>query len=129
MGVHRRRPSGLGDQRADVFDLALDRVRRGVAAVASAPSIVVEHGEALGEFLGCRSCQSPIAELPTHHDNGWTVAQPIVGDRRAVARSHRSHRGTLLRPTPTLVYSKHMAKARDPPLFRVLRKLAGLPTR
>jgi hypothetical protein len=36
MGVHRRRPSGLGDQRADVFDLALDRVRRGVAAVAAA---------------------------------------------------------------------------------------------
>src|SRR5215203_4780239 len=126
MGVHRRRPSGLGDQRVDVFDLALDRVRRGVAAVASAPSIVVEHGEALGEFLGCRSCQSPIAELPTHHDNGWTVAQPIVGDRRAVARSHRSHRGTLLRPTPTLVYSKHMAKATRSTIVSSFAKVGGL---
>src|SRR5918997_248500 len=36
MGVHRRLPPGLGDERADVFDLALDRVGRGVPAIAQA---------------------------------------------------------------------------------------------
>jgi hypothetical protein len=48
MAVDRSLPSSLGDQRADVFDLPLESVRRGVAAAAAAPSVVVKHGEALG---------------------------------------------------------------------------------
>ena len=48
MAVDRSLPSGLGDQRADVFDLPLESVRRGVAAAAPTPAVVVEHGEALG---------------------------------------------------------------------------------
>src|SRR5215208_27087 len=99
VSVHRSRPSGLGDQRADVFDLPLESVRGGVAAVAPAPAVVVEHGEALGQFLGRRTGQSRVAQLPAHHDNRWTVAQPIEGDRGAVTRSHRFH-GVALLPRP-----------------------------
>jgi hypothetical protein len=99
VSVHRSRPSGLGDQRADVFDLPLESVRGGVAAVAPAPAVVVEHGEALGQFLGRRTGQSPVAQLPAHHDNRWTVAQPIEGDSGAIIRSHRFHGvALLLRP-------------------------------
>ena len=36
----------------DVLDLAIDRVRRRVSAVASAPAVVGDHGEARCELSG-----------------------------------------------------------------------------
>ena len=91
MAVHRRRPPGLGDEGADVFDLALDRVRGRVAAVASAPTIVVKHGEMLRQLLRGRAHQSPVAHRSAHHDERRTIAQPVEGDRGAVFRSHLVH--------------------------------------
>jgi hypothetical protein len=78
MAVHRRRPPNLGDQGADVFDLALDGVRGGVATIA--PAIVVEDSEMLRQFLGGRAHQSPVAHRSTHHDDRRTIAQPVEGD-------------------------------------------------
>src|SRR5215218_6249855 len=95
MGVHRRRPCGLGDEGAEVFDLALDRVRGGVTAVAPAATVVVEHGEMLCQLLGGRAGHRPVAELPAHNDDRRTIAQPVEGDGGAVARRYRIY-GALL---------------------------------
>src|SRR5918998_5549946 len=95
MAVHRRPPSGLVDEGADVFYLALDRVRRGVAAVAPAPAVVVEHSEMLRQLLGGRAHQSPVAHRPAHHDDRRTIAQPVEGDCCAVPRSYRLHEAIL----------------------------------
>src|SRR5918997_545529 len=87
MAVHRRCTPGLVDEGADVFYLALDHVRRGVAAVAPAPAVVVEHGEMLRQLLGGRAHQSPVAHRPAHQDDRRTLAQPVEGDGGAVGRS------------------------------------------
>src|ERR671916_221886 len=100
MAVHRRRPPGLGDEGADVFDLALERVRGGVAAVAPAPTIVVKHGEMLRQLLGGRAHQSPVAHRSAHQDDRQTLAQPVEGDLRAVSRSYFVHAHTFL-PRPS----------------------------
>src|ERR671916_61763 len=91
MAVHRRRPPGLGDEGADVFDLALERVRGGVAAVAPAPTIVVKHGEMLRQLLCGRAHQSPVAHRSAHHDDRRTSTQPVEGDWGAVSRSYLVH--------------------------------------
>ena len=93
MGVHRRLPPGLGDESADVFDLALDRVGRGVPAVA--PAVVVEHGDILRQLLGGRAHQGPVAHRSAHQVDRRTIAQSVEGDGGAVARSYRVH-GALL---------------------------------
>jgi hypothetical protein len=51
MTVYRRRPPGLDEESANIFDLALDRVRYGVTAVAPAPAIVVGYSELLRQPL------------------------------------------------------------------------------
>ena len=91
MAVHRRRPPGLGHKGADVFDLALDRVRGGVAAVAPSPTIVVEHGEMLRQLLGGRVHQSPVAHRPAHQYDRRAVAEPVEGDGGAILRSYFVH--------------------------------------
>src|SRR5215212_6275133 len=91
MAVHRGRPPCLGEEGADVFDLALDRVRGGVAAVAPAPTIVVEHGEMLRQLFGGRVHQSPVAHRPAHQYDRRTVAEPVEGDYGAVPRSYLGH--------------------------------------
>src|SRR3712207_3138568 len=99
MAVHRRRPPGLGDEGANVFDLALERVRGGVAAVAPAPTIVVKHGAMLRQLLGGRVHQSPVAHRSAHHDDRRAIAQPVEGDGGAVSRSYLVHSLTFL-PRP-----------------------------
>jgi hypothetical protein len=49
MAVHRRGAPRYGDERAEVLDLSLDRLWRGVAAAAT---VVVDHGETLRQLLG-----------------------------------------------------------------------------
>src|SRR3712207_1698717 len=99
MAVHRRLAPGLVDESADVFDLALDGVRGGVAAFAPTPAIVVEDSEMLRQLLGGRAHQSPVAHRSTHHDDRWTTAQPVEGDGGAVSRSYLVHGLTFL-PRP-----------------------------
>src|SRR5579871_820561 len=51
MPEYKRCATRLVDQRLDVFDLALDSIRRGVAAVAPASPIMDKHGE-----MRCQDC-------------------------------------------------------------------------
>src|SRR5919107_4495527 len=113
MAVHRRRPPSLGDQGADVFDLALDGVRGGVATIA--PAIVVEACEMLRQLLGGRAHQSPVAHRSTHHDDRRTIAQLVEGDGGAVSRSYLVHGLSFLpreeTPPTTIGYmSTHVFK-------------------
>src|SRR5215210_220077 len=91
MAVHRRRSPDLLDESPDVLYLALDGVRHGVAAAAPAPTLVVEHGETLCQFLGRRAHQGPVAHLAAHRDDRRAIAHPVEGDAGAVSRSHRFH--------------------------------------
>src|SRR5215217_775195 len=95
MSVHRRRPTCLGDESAEIFDLALDSVGCGVAAVAPAATVVIEDGEMLCELLCGRAGQSPVAHRSAHHDYRQTIAQPIEGDGGAIRRGHLVHEAFL----------------------------------
>src|SRR5829696_3070948 len=92
MAVHRCRLPSLGDEGADVFDLALDRIRGGVAAVAPAPTIVVEHSETFRQLLGGRAHQGPVAHRPAHQDDRRSFTQPVESDCGAIPRSYLFHR-------------------------------------
>src|SRR5437762_1093404 len=54
------RATGSRDDRVDVLDLASDCVRQGVATVASAAPVVIEHGEVRGELLGKTDVRAPV---------------------------------------------------------------------
>src|SRR5919107_58043 len=114
MAVHRRRPPSLGDQGADVFDLALDGVRGGVATIA--PAIVVEDCEMLRQLLGGRAHQSPVAHRSTHQDDRRTIAQPVEGDGGAVGRSDLPERFAHRRPPSRITASSFSASAGGTPL-------------
>src|SRR5215210_3793491 len=87
VSVHRRLPSSLGDQGAEVFDLALDRVWLRVAAVAPAPAVVVDHHEVMRQLFGEWTGHRPVAGRPTDHDDRLTVTESFEGDRGAIRRS------------------------------------------
>ena len=52
LAVDKRRSACFINEGLDIFDLALDGIWRRVFAVASAPAIVAEHGEAWRQELG-----------------------------------------------------------------------------
>ncbi len=84
MAEERRRAAGRLDHRLEVLDLALDRVRLGVPAVAPTPAVVAVDGEVPGEQL--RELRSGPAGVPgsPDDDQGRTFSDALVGDRRSI---------------------------------------------
>jgi hypothetical protein len=54
----------MGDQRGDVLDLALHRVRQGVVAVAAPAAVVGDDGEAAGQGGG--HAGAALVDRPVH---------------------------------------------------------------
>ena len=81
------------DQRFDVFHLALDRVRRGIAALAAAAPIVGEHGEMLREQRRKlrRRAERAVAERAVDQDQRRAAPRPLEGDRGAIFRNDFEH--------------------------------------
>jgi hypothetical protein len=77
MTVYRCRSSGRGYQRTEVLELALDRVRRGIAAVAATAAVEVEHREPLCELLGQGARHGSVAGGSAHQDHGRAVARLV----------------------------------------------------
>jgi len=108
MAVHRRRPTSLDYESANVFDLALDRVRPGVAAVAPAATVVIQHGEMLRQLLCGRTGQCTVAHRAPHHDDMPTIAQPVEGDLGAIPQSNLVHElASFLVRRVTIVWFQH----------------------
>ena len=55
-----RRAARLGDERFEILDLALDRIRRGVAALASTTTVVGDDAELWRERLGQWRAWNPV---------------------------------------------------------------------
>jgi hypothetical protein len=64
----------LGDQGVKVFDLALDGIRCGIAAFASPPAVIVEHGEMPFEESSERRPGRPVVECANHQDDRGTLS-------------------------------------------------------
>jgi hypothetical protein len=88
MAVHQRGAPRYGDEHTEVLDLSLDRVWRGVAAVAAAATVVVDHVETLRQLLGQRPDHRLVARRSTHHDDRWSITQPVDRDGSAVFRTY-----------------------------------------
>src|SRR3712207_8444389 len=63
----------LIDQRGEVLQLAVHRVRRRVAAVAAAPAVVVHRGEALAQGLGSGADRESTRLNSSHANNLYAV--------------------------------------------------------
>ena len=94
MTEHEGLPARRDDQGFDVLDLAFDRVRRRVAAVAPAPAVVGDHGEARCELSGQLRGGRTIGQRAADQDERRSVTRPIERDRGAVFRGdfHRHPR-------------------------------------
>ena len=76
----------MANQGLDIFDLALDRVRLGVATVAPAPAVIAVDGEMLrekpGEFrLGAGRTG---AHGSVYQHQSWAIALLIERNRGAI---------------------------------------------
>jgi len=63
------RPAGFLDEGFEVLDLALDRIRERVGAVAPSAAIVIEDCEALLQGRGQGRARSPVVERADHQDD------------------------------------------------------------
>jgi hypothetical protein len=77
--VQARRPARVLDQRGNVLELALDRVRRGVAALASTAAVVAVNGEVVDSSAasGAFSLRSTAPPPPTRMTAGPVPARSI----------------------------------------------------
>src|SRR5215210_3857422 len=91
MTVYRRRAPSLNDESAEVLDLALDCVRRGVTTVAPTPTIVIDQGEVLRQLFGQRTGHHPVAGRPAHHDDRRAFTELLESYAGAVARGYSVH--------------------------------------
>jgi hypothetical protein len=92
---HRRRPAGRGEHGVEVLNLSLDRVRRGVAAVAAPPAVVVEHLEVGRQQLGQVRVDRPGGRRAADQDDRRALTQPVEGDGGAVAGTYLVHETSL----------------------------------
>ncbi len=86
--VQARRPARVLDQRGNVLELALDRVRRGVAALASTAAVVAVNGEVVDSSAasGAFSLRSTAPPPPTRMTAGpvparsfWSALIVVIG--------------------------------------------------
>ena len=76
------------DQRFEIFDLSLDRVRLGVTALAVTAAIVVEHREPLGEAGGevrRARIEGAVLSRAADQDDRGAVANAVEHDGGAIA--------------------------------------------
>ena len=97
---HEPRTADGIEQCREVLDLALDRVRRGVAAVAPAPPVVGHHREPRREHRGQIGRCRPVAQGATDDDQRRAVTRPLERDRRAVGGTDGVHRALLVSRWP-----------------------------
>src|SRR5262249_19985498 len=91
--IDERRAARFVDERFQILDLALDGIRRLIAAVAPAPAVVAKHGEAvrqLGRQRFARS-ESAMAKGAVHQDERRPLAGAFERDRSAVFGSYLVH--------------------------------------
>src|SRR5215207_6492084 len=83
-----RGPSGHRDHRLKVLELVLQRIRLGVAAVAAAAPVVVQHRKARREQLRelDKALPPSPAERASDHDHRRSVADAVERDFSAVRR-------------------------------------------
>src|SRR5215204_4470533 len=88
-----RGPSGHRDHRLKVLELVLQRVRLGVAAVAAAAPVVVQHRIARREQLRelDKALPPSPAERASDHDHWRSVADAVERDVSAVRRLDLLH--------------------------------------
>src|SRR2546423_15664256 len=99
MTENRGRAAGLANEGVQIFDLALDGVRRVLAAVAPTSTVVGEHGETLGQH-GREFHPGPEgsrAEGAHDQDDGRTLPDAFVTDDRAILRNDPTRHDRLLR--------------------------------
>ena len=84
MPVDERRLRGLGNQRGDILDLALDRIRLGVGALAAAASVEVVDGESSRELARQWDVEAVISQRPADDDQRGSLAGLLVRDARSV---------------------------------------------
>src|SRR5207249_11040291 len=86
VAVEERRAAGVVDQRLDVVDLPVDRVRQRVPALAAATPVKTVDREARREQLGQlrRGAGRMDGQRAVDQDQGRSLAPLVVSDRRAV---------------------------------------------
>jgi hypothetical protein len=84
MAVHERRSAHGPDQGVEVLDLALGRIRWGVAAVAAAPAVVGEDREAWGQGGRQRRARVSVIQCTQDEDQCRPLARALVGEARAI---------------------------------------------
>src|SRR5215203_1718653 len=93
--VYERRSAGCVDHFVEILDLALDCIERRIGAVTTAPAVVVEYGEVLGQELGQWRVRPAIGRCATHQDDRRSITQSIEGDGGAVFGSYCIHEALL----------------------------------
>ena len=101
---HERRSTRFFHEGFEVFNLTLNCIRLRVTAVASSPTIVVEHGEVLRQEcsqLGRPWVNGSILECTTYQDDCRSLPRPIEGDRGAVFGRYFVHSVLLINESPS----------------------------
>lgn len=100
-GVHGGRATRLGDERSEVVDLTLDRLRKGVRAASAASAVVGDDGEVSCQQLRqwLEGTELPIASGRVHQDERRAGTRPLERNRGLVAEH------TLLTVASVVVWS------------------------
>jgi hypothetical protein len=89
--MEERRAAGLLDHRLEILELALGRILRCIAGVATAAAIVVEDGEVHGEAarkLARPRIECSVLKGAANQDDRWPFGRAIECDRCAIRRGH-----------------------------------------
>ena len=86
MPIDKRGSSGVVDQDVDIFDLPLDRIRLGVPAVATAPTVIAVDRDVLREKLGELRLGAGRTSThgSVHQDESWAFALLVERKRGPV---------------------------------------------
>ena len=88
MTVQGCRSAGHLDQRLDVLDLPVHRVRERIAAIAPAPAVIAEYGQLQREQRTQRGLAAAGTHRAVDEDQRRAGALLLVGDHGAVRRCH-----------------------------------------
>jgi len=80
VSVHEDRFAGVVDQRCEVFEFALDRIRLGVFALAAATAVEVVDGEATGQLARQRDIEAMVSQRATDDYERRSLSCLLVRD-------------------------------------------------